>query len=389
MTALASLPLRFFLALSAGLLASCGNDLVAGKTTTTTNGGGVVALAPDGSPAPGCIVLAARSWDPVGGKPASVDTLRGDSTGFVAFPQEDYAFFEIRSRGRDLGGWVKRPVLGDGIRQTISLDTLRNIRGLWADRSSIANGRLFLDSSFHSMQLRADDSFAFEGVPTGAYKLSLDADVQPLRPMGTVQLGAREVRFAGSGNVLLAGDTTGSPLWIDDFESESLLPLIRRSFPQASRWYMWWTQMTMAYPTGTDANSLARAFGPDSVRSGKTFHARFAATSPDAWAAVGITDLELNLTSRTKLCFAYRADSLVKIQFQRDSLAGFRPTLSAFVASSPQWRDVCVPIEDFTPDAQTTDSLRTWAAFGRRVLVIEFQTPAGGTYLELDDVRLR
>ncbi|MBK9578969.1 MAG: hypothetical protein IPK50_14025 [Fibrobacterota bacterium] len=390
MTALASHPLRIFLVLSAGLLASCGNDIVAGKTTTTTNGGGgVVALAPDGSPSPGCIVLAARSWDAVGGKPASVDTLHGDSAGFVAFPQEDYAFFEIRSRTRDLGTWVKRPTLHDGIRQTILLDTLRSFRGRWADRSSIARGRLFLDSSFQSTQLGVDDSFAFEKVPTGTYLLSVDADAQPLRPMGSVLLGSREVRFTGSGNVIVAGDTTGSPLWIDDFESESLTPSIRRSFPQASRWYMWWTQMTMSNPTGTDATSLSRAFGPDSVRGGKTFHARFASASPDAWVAVGITDLELNLTSRTQLCFGYRADSLIKIQFQRDSLDGFRPTLSASVPSSRQWRDVCVPIADFTPDAQTTDSLKTWAAFGRRVLVIEFQTPAGGTYLELDDVRLR
>jgi len=46
-------------------------------------------------------------------------------------------------------------------------------------------------------------------------------------------------------------------------------------------------------------------------------------------------------------------------------------------------------IADFTPHADTPDSLKAWSAFGRRVLVLEFRTSGGASYMDLDDIRIR
>ena len=79
----------------------------------------------------------------------------------------------------------------------------------------------------------------------------------------------------------------------------------------------------------------------------------------------------------------------MKLQFQRDSVGGVRPTMSSQVGSSADWRDACLTLASFVPEPDTPDSLRTWSSFGKRVLVIEFQVPAGGTFLDLDDIFLR
>jgi len=371
-------------------LGGCGIDSVAGKTTTTGNGGGLMALGPDGQAISGCVVLAARSWDPVRGVPGTVDTLRSDSSGQVALPQEAYAFLEIQDSTHLLGAWSKRVYVPEGTRRTIELDSLRTIEGRWADRSGIVEGRLYLDSSFRSVPLlRTDGSFAFGKVPAGDYAMLLDADAKALRPMGSVRLGASEVRYTGSGNLVVTGDTTGSPLWIDDFESGSILPLLHRSVPSASSWYVWASLATMTLPNLSQPDSFVRAIGPDSTRPGRSFHSRFVAQDPYAWVALGLVGMEIDLSARKELCFSYRTDTLLKIQFQRDSVGSVRPALSSSLASSRQWRDVCVAMNGFVPNSDTPDSLKTWIAFGKRVLVLEFQTPSGGTYLDLDDIRLR
>jgi len=371
-------------------LSGCGSDSVAGKTTTTGNGGGLVAQGPDGQALSGCMVLAARSWDPVHGVPGSVDTLRSDSAGHVELPQEAYAFLEIRDSAHALGAWSKKIFVPEGTRRTLVLDSLRTLEGRWADRSGIVEGRLYLDSSFRSAPLlKADGSFAFGKVPTGDYAVLLDADAKALRPMGSVRLGASEVRYTGSGNILVTGDTTGSPLWIDDFESVSVLPLLHRSLPSVSPWYTWASLATMTLPASSQSDALLRAIGPDSTRPGRSFHSRFIATDPYAWVALGIVGMEIDLSARSQLCFSYRSDTLLKIQFQRDSVGSVRPTLSSSLSSSRQWRDICVATNGFVPNPDTPDSLKVWSAFGRRVLVLEFQTPSGGTFLDIDDIRLR
>jgi hypothetical protein len=371
-------------------LIGCGSDSVAGKTTTTGNGGGLVALGPDGSALTGCVVLAARSWDPVHGLPGTVDTLRSSASGNIPLPQETYAFLEIQDSERTLGAWTKSVFVPEGSHRTIVLDTMRPIAGRWADRAGIASGRLFLDSSFRSTTLpNADGSFTFGKVPTGDYAMVLDADAKPLRPMGSVHLEARDVRYRGSGNILLTGDTTGSPLWIDDFESGSVLPLLHRSVPTASAWYVWASLATMTLPNLSQSDSILQAIGPDSTRPGRSFHSRFVTQDPYAWVALGIVGMEIDLSARSQLCFSYRSDTLLKIQFQRDSVGAVRPTLSSTIPSARQWRDVCVATSGFVPNSDTPDSLKVWGAFGRRVLVLEFQTPSGGTFLDIDDIRLR
>ena len=145
----------------------------------------------------------------------------------------------------------------------------------------------------------------------------------------------------------------------------------------------------MTVPAESLLNSLQGAIGPDSIRSGSTFHSKFVTHDPYAWVALGITGLEIDLSARSQLCFSYRSDSLLKIQFQRDSIGAVRPATSSTLPSSIQWKDVCLSTTDFVANDDTPDSLKTWTAFGKRVLVIEFQTPAGGSFLELDDIRLR
>lgn len=372
-----------------GLLAACGNDSVAGKTTTTGNGGGLVALGPDGHPLAGCIALAARSWDPVAGRPGSIDTLRGDATGTVILPEDSYAFVEIRDSARPLGAWIKRVVMAQGDRRDVALDTLRAIHGRWPDRSTSGSGRFYLDSSLQSASLGDDGSFAFAAVPPGAYALQFAPDAAASRPLGDVVLDAAAVRYAGSGNVLLDGDPTRSPLWFDDFESGTAMPLLRRSYPSASPWYMWSALMDMQRPATTDYQSILGAIGFDSTRGSNVLQARFAATDANGWMALGVTGLELDLVDRTEVCVSYRSLNFLKIQFQRDSVGIVRPTLSSTLPASSQWKDTCVATSGFVPSDDTPDSLRTWSTFGRRVLVVEFQTQAWGTYLDLDDIRMR
>ena len=372
------------------LLVSCGSDSVAGKTTTTGNGGIVVALGPDGNPLAGCLVLAARSWDTAAGLPGTVDTLVADATGSVNLPEEAYAFVEMRDGARSLGAWIKRVAVAPGVRRLVPLDSLRPLSGRWADRASIGAGRLYLDSSLRSANLQSDGSFSFADVATGAYALLLDADTSSsIRELGSVRLDGRTVRYEGSGNVLLAGDTTRSPLWIDDFESGVAAPLLRRSYPQTSPWYMWWTLMDKKRPTSSDYASILEAISADSTRPGHAFHARFAATDGNGWLAFATTGLELDLADRSEVCVTYRSDEILKIEFQRDSVDGTRPTLSATLPPSASWRDTCVPTSTLVPDAETPESLRSWNAFGKRVLTIQFLSKAWGTYMDLDDIRMR
>jgi len=381
---------RFLSGLAAMLAVSCGNDTVAGKTTTTTNGGGgsLLAIGPTGQPLSGCVALAARSWDPVRGVPGAVDTLRGDANGKIQLASDAYAFVEIQDSSRNLGAWMKRVAVLDGIRRAVALDTLRALQGRWVDRSTISTGRILLDSSFRSASLGLDGSFAFEKVPTGSYALSLDADASTLRSMGEVRLESHDVRYTGSGNVIVSGDTTGSPLWIDDFESLSNVPRLHVSLPSVSPWYMWWVETDMIRPAANDGDSIAKAIGPDSTRPGNSFHVRSSPRSSSSWIALGLTGMELDLSARQGLCLAYRSDTALKIQLQRDSVGSVRPTLSAWLPASKTWRDACVATSSFVPNSDTPDSLRTWAAFGRRVLVVEFQSP-GGTFFDLDDILFR
>lgn len=376
--------------LLAGLLASCGGDRLAGKTTTTSNGGDLVALGPDGAPLAGCVALAARSWNPETGTPGVVDTLRGDASGTIALDREAYAFVEIQDGAGALGASLRRVLVADGDRRTIPLDTLRELAGRWADRAGVAQGRLFLDSSFQSASLSdSNGSFRFARVARGTYDLKLAADTGSVRSMGSIRLDRGAVRYTGSGNVLLEGDTTLSPLWIDDFESGTYWPLLRPSVRGVSPWFMWWTETDMILPTATAPDSILAAIGPDSLRPGRTFHARFQTTGGNALIAAGITNMELDLRARREVCLSYRTDSPLRIEFQRDSVGAIRPVLSSTLPAAPAWRDTCAATADFVPASDTPDSLSTWDAFARRVLVIQFVASTGATHLDLDDIRLR
>ena len=371
-------------------LISCGQDTVAGKTTTTSNGGGgIVAVGPDGRPLPGCVAYAARSWDPVAGKPGIIDTLHGDSTGTIALPLDTYAFVEVQNGDRNLGAWAKRIQVREGSTRIISLDTFLRLQGRWADRSSISDGSLFLDSTFRSVPLQTDGTFDFEKVPTGSYALILRSDTGRMRPMGNALLGKGEVRYTGSGNILLNGDTTGSPLWIDDFESGGIWPMLRSSYPAASPWFVWAVQADLTLPGSVDPDSLLRAIGPDSTRSGKSFHSRFTPTDSYEQVAAGLTNLEIDLRARSQVCFSYRADGPLQVEFQRDSVSGVRPTLTTTLPSKTQWSDTCAATSAFVRNSDTPDSLATWDSFAKRVLVIQFSTSSPATFLDLDDIRLR
>ncbi len=390
MKAIGSILSRAVLACIAAGLVSCGDETVAGKTTTTTNGGGTLqATGPSGQPLSGCVALAARTWDPVRGVPGVVDTLRGDDAGTIRLEHEAYAFLEIRDGAGGLGARLQRVALPDGIRREVRLDTLCRIEGRWADRSSVAAGRLFLDSSFHSSALVENDVFVFQGVPEGAYSLLLDTEASASRRLGSVRLEDGDVRFMGPGNVVVADDTTGSPLWIDDFETGSVFPMIHGVLPGVSPWYVWASLATTILPGSVEVDSIRRAIGLDPQRAGNVFRFRFATNDPYSWVAVGITNMGMDLSARDSFCFAYRADSLLKVQFQRDSIGAVRPTVSASLPSSREWRDVCLATAGFVANADTPDSLTTWNSFGKKVLVIEFQVPAGGTFLDLDDIRMR
>ncbi len=381
--------LGLFTAGLAWFLASCESNSVAGKTTTTTNGGTVVALGPEGQPLPGCVLLAARQWDIPTSKPAWVDTAFGDSAGIIQLPQEAYAFLEIRNAAKGLGAWSKRIFIQEGDRQTIHLDTLREIHGHWTEGSGTAEGRMLLDSTFHSALLEANGSFSFTGIPKAKYSLVFDADTGALRPLGTVILEDGITRFEGNGNVTLTSDTTVPPLWIDDFESGTTLPMLFQSQPAMSPWYTWTTQMEMTLPVSSQETDMLQAMGPDSTRNGKVFHARFTGTGDFGWFALGLTGLALDISAYSKVCFSYRTDTLLYVVFQRDSVSGVRPALSSTLPSSLQWRNACLATASMTPDPETPDSLVTWKVFGRKVLAIEFQIPIGGTFVDLDDIVFR
>ncbi|MCB9495736.1 MAG: hypothetical protein H6686_02505 [Fibrobacteria bacterium] len=373
------------------LSVSCGNDSVAGKTTTTSNGGGkLLAIGPDGAPLADGIVLAARSWNPLTGKPGIVDTLRSDASGNITAPQVEYAFVQILDRTRTFGALVRNLSRLDDAPISVQVDSLHRIQARWPDRSGISSGRMFLDSSFSSTRLRqGDDSFILDKVPKGSHELMLDTGASDVRPMGSIALSEQGVRYTGSGNILLKGDSTGSPLWIDDFEAGRIWPMLRPSHPEVSPWFMWWTETEMSIPASTSPADIGEAIGEDTLRGGRTFRARFTTIGSNAEIAAGITNLELDLRDRREVCLGYRSDAAFKIEFQRDSVAGLRPNLTATLPMASQWRDTCASTASFLPSAETPDSLATWNTFAKRVLVIQFMTSTGATFLELDDIRLR
>lgn len=373
------------------LVSGCGGDSVAGKTTTTTNGGGgVVARAPDGRPLAGALVLAARTWDSARGVWGAIDTLHCDAAGTVLLPTDRYAFLEIRDRSQQLGAWIKAVEVPEGSVRSLTVDTLRPLRGQWADRATTRAGRFYLDSSFHSADLGdLGTSFDFGRVPVGVYTLRLEGAGGDRRPMGTVLVEPSDLRYVGSGNVVLEGDTTGSPLRIEDFEADPPVPLLRGSVPQVAGWYVWSTLMSVSLPTSSSDSTMRLAIGPDSLRPSRAYHSRFLATSPDGRIGFGLTRLHLDVGGRGSFCFRYRSDTSVTVQFQRDSLAGGRPAAIGTLPSSPAWVDACLATSDLVPNGETPDSLKTWSAFGKAILTIEFHAPAGGTYLDLDDIRMR
>ena len=368
-------------------LAACGGESLAGKTTTTTNGG-LVALGPDGAARPGCVALAARGWDALSGRPVGVDTLRSDADGRIEVP-EGISFLEIRDSSAPLGARVLPGGALDKIRREVRLDTLREVRGTWPDRAGTGGERLVLDSSFQTAAVRGSDgAFTFPAVPAGRYQLSLDPGQGPIRPMGSFVLSKAERRFEGPGNVVIADDTTGSPLWIDDFEAASKRSLLGANIPGASPWYMWWMGVQMSLPTSVEPDSIPRAIGLDSTRPGKVFHARFVSQDASAWVALGLTNLRIDLRARRQVCFAYRTDGSLRVEFQMDSVGNTRPTLLSSLPSSGSWIDTCLATSAFAPVSDTPDSLSTWPNFARRVLVIQFSALTG-SFLDLDDIRLR
>lgn len=365
-------------------LSGCGNDSVAGKTTTTGNGGGLVAVGPDGQALAGCLVLAARSWDPVHGVPGVVDTLRSDADGLVRLPLESYAFVEMRDERRSLGAWKRRVSFAQDQRQVLRLDSLHAIRGRWKDASG---GRMGIDSSFQASGIGTDGGFSFTQVPKGNWMLRRWKDGMA-NAVGVLRVSAADVGCDGCGNVSVAMDTSLAPLWIDDFETGSNLPRLHASVPSVSPWFLWWVETDMILPDSNDGASISKAIRADSVRAGNSFHGRFAPRSSDAWIALGLTGLQLDWSGRQELCFGYRSDTALKIQLHRDSVGSLRPTMTAWAPASRTWRDACLPLVAFAPEANVPDSLRAWTAFGRRILGFEFQSP-GGTYLDLDDVLVR
>lgn len=377
-------------ACAGSLFVACGNETMAGKTTTTSNGGDLVAIGRDGKPLAGCRILAARSWDSAAGKPGIIDTLYGDSAGVIDLPNAPYAFVEIQNWGGTLGAWLKRVPDSLAERTPVILDSLKRLEGRWADRARVGASRLFLDSSFRSAALASSDgSFDFGRVPQGVYALKLDADSKPVRPMGVVELRSNDLRYMGSGNIILAGDTSLSPLWIDDFESGTIWPMLKRSVPGVSPWFMWLQEADLILPATTDPDSIHRAIGFDSSRGGTVFHSRFTPTGTGTLVAAGITNMEVDLRARGEVCFGYRVDSPVSIEFQRDSVSGVRPYLSTSIPASSTWRDTCVSTSVFQAGPDTPDSLRTWDSFAKRVLVLQFVATSGATHLDLDDIRLR
>jgi hypothetical protein len=134
---------------------------------------------------------------------------------------------------------------------------------------------------------------------------------------------------------------------------------------------------------------MRKAIGPDSLRPTNAYHSRFAATDPFATIGLGLTRLHFDVSARDQFCFRYRSDTAVTVQFQRDSVEGVRPSTSATLPSSLLWRDACVATSSFVPGADTPDFLKIWTAFGSSILTLEFHVPAGGTFLDLDDIRMR
>jgi len=152
---------------------------------------------------------------------------------------------------------------------------------------------------------------------------------------------------------------------------------------------MWNYQADMRLPGSSEADSVRKAIGTDSARAGKVLRTRFTMVDPDALVAIGITNMEIDLRPRTEVCLGYRADGPLRIEFQRDSVGQGRPALASILPASTAWKDTCAAIADFTPHADTPDSLKAWSAFGRRVLVLEFRTSGGASYMDLDDIRIR
>ncbi len=372
------------------LASSCGRDTsLAGKTTTTSNGGDLVAMDDRGAPLARCVALVARGWDPARGVPLSVDTIQGGADGRVHLP-EGAILVEVRDDQGLRGGRLVASGGLDGIRRVLVLDTLRTLEGIWPERAGDGRERLYLDSSFQSAVVDPrDGAFRMRGVPAGTFRLKLDPGAGPARSMGDLRVDGRETSFRGTANIVVAGDTTGSPLWVDDFEAASPWSLLSAGVPGASRWYMWWMGVVMELPVSVEPDSIARAFVTESVRGGRVFQTRFSTVDDISWVALGLTDLQLDLRQRREVCFAYRSDSPLRLEFQRDSISGVRPTMVSTLPSSATWRDTCAATGDLKALEDTPDSLAVWGAFARRVLVIQFSVLGGGTFLELDDIRLR
>jgi len=328
--------------------------------------------------------LAARAWNSDSGLPSGVDTLRTDARGIVRLAAERYAVVEVRDETRSLGSLIRRWNLGEDQIATIRLDTLRSVRGRWIGAPA---RRVFLDSSLQSSPLGSDGGFVLAQIPSGSWRLRLSRE-GIVRPLGTLRVESFGVECSGCDSVSVLPDPLAAPLWIDDFEMASNLPRLHRQVPTVSAWYAWWMDAEMLSPDSNQAGAIISAIGPDPERAGGSFHARFRARGPSSLVAIGLTDMELDWSDRQSVCFGYRADASLRVQLQRDSLGGGRPTFSASIAPSPDWRDVCLPFRSFVPETGLPDSLSSWERFGSQVLVIEFQS-LGGTSLDLDDILVR
>lgn len=109
--------------------------------------------------------------------------------------------------------------------------------------------------------------------------------------------------------------------------------------------------------------------------------------SANSWVAAQLVPVTWNLSRADSLCFDYRSDAGLIVEFLRQYIHD--PDWGAFldVPASKSWNSICLDLQKVRYYSAVPDSLQEWSHYADWVVQMQWVGKGNGSYLELDNIR--
>jgi len=363
----------------------CGTDY-AGKTTTTTNG--LAVLNRQGQPVANARIILVHQWSDHDSYLA--DTVHTDSLGILAFPPQfiqSLAFVLVDDPERGLGSLIRNSVLQQIPEQQMTqiwLDTLLPMEIRLSGHSDIP---FYLDSSLYSGVLDSQGFALLPAIPMGYHDLWIIEDQNEfIKGRLAVHEDSIIWNSWNLGDLAVEAQTPVQEiLWIENFEDGDVWPIPATNEDQG-RWRLFIRAGQWVEPDS--AQHFENALIWNRQRNSRQLSLRYIADSNISWAVAQISPVYWDISSADSLCFWYRTDGRVKIEWLRQYIS--EPDWGAYqwIPANSSGADICLDLNRNTYNSAVPDSLKSWDKYSTWVVQFQFLLNHQGSYLELDDIRL-